>query len=484
MIFNGIEKEYLAVLRGLNRPAWAPVERGLITVPGMPGAHLSHSKRQVRTITVPVFLLAENISDLQKLKEDLAEWLIHDEAKKLKFKDEPDRIYYALVDGALDLDELVKWGKGIITFICPDPYKYGPEQEYDITDNDVIENKGTADANPIIELTAKEKTTFALISLGADEDSKYNIIGTPADDDVVAVDTKEPVIKEDGSTIDTWDKPSMDMIDDPNVSNIGGNLGYDDAGIRPNPYGPSGSGQRGGAATKELSSPVQDFELETSFDIISRREIENWRMMIYLHDENLNPIGQIGLKDNSRVYKRRVPLATAGPHKTGYNRGRVLGDKSDYNDRARDVTLYYLRMKREGNKFSFFVGEWQNFRYINEWEGSFIDNDGKFAGKLKHVTLFMGSYQDRPIPSRIRMNYVDIYELSHAVEDQTPYIVYPGDTITFDHKDDDILLNGEARNDLKNFGASFFTLKKGYNNVIVTPSDTFDTKVAFRDKYL
>src|SRR5699024_341550 len=102
MIFNGIEKDYLTVLRDLNRPAWAPIERELITVPGMSGAHLSHSKRQVREITVPVFLRDEDFGDLQKIKEDLAEWLIHDVAKELKFKDEPDRTYYAFVDGGLE----------------------------------------------------------------------------------------------------------------------------------------------------------------------------------------------------------------------------------------------------------------------------------------------------------------------------------------------------------------------------------------------
>src|SRR5699024_2991509 len=327
----------------------------------MSGAHLSYSKRQIRTITVPVFILADSFSDLQKVKEDMAEWLIHKEPKKLVFKDEPDRTYYALVDGSLDLNELVRWGEGEIIFVCPDPYKYGSGQEYDVSDNDVIENKGTANADPIFELTAKEKSTFALISLGADEDSPYNIIGTPADDDVVAVDTKEPVIKEDVSTIDTWVKPSMDMIDDPNVGEVDGNMVSDDAGIRPDDYGTVNDKQRGAGLTKEITSPIQDFEIESSFDIISRYEQENWRMLIYVNDENLNPIGQIGVKDNSRIYKRRVPLGTAGPHKSGYGKGRVLGDQSDFNNRANNTTLFYLRMKRDGNKFTFFVGEWRNF---------------------------------------------------------------------------------------------------------------------------
>src|SRR5699024_9063402 len=201
--------------------------------------------------------------------------LLKGSKRKMKFTDE-DVVYYATLS---ELDIPDEESNDLICNLmmyCSDPYKYGPEQEYDVSDNDVIENKGTANADPIFELTAKEKSTFALISLGADEDSKYNIIGTPADDDVVAVDTKEPVIKEDGSTIDTWDKPSLDMIDDPNVGKVDGNMVSDDAGIRPDDYGTVNDKQRGAGLTKEITSPIQDFEIESSFDIISRYEQENW----------------------------------------------------------------------------------------------------------------------------------------------------------------------------------------------------------------
>src|SRR5690606_27309679 len=103
---NGIEKEYVVTLTGRRRSAWAPVSRTFVTVPGMPGAYLSQTETQIREIVVPVLIKSDNIEDLQKTKEDMAEWLIHDEPKDLIFKDEPDRVYYALVDGGLELDEV------------------------------------------------------------------------------------------------------------------------------------------------------------------------------------------------------------------------------------------------------------------------------------------------------------------------------------------------------------------------------------------
>src|SRR5699024_4251401 len=183
-----------------------------------------------------------------------------------------------------DFEEFIRFKRGTIQFICLDPYKYGPEETIKLEDISTTENKGTAPADPIFELTAKEKTTFAMISNGADEDAEYNLIGTPADDDVEVVDTKSSVLYEDGGTIDEWEPAPKDMIDDPNVESVSGTMGTDGAGIRVNTYGPTtDKGQRGSAVYKELSNSIQDFELETNFDIISKHEIKNLRMYIYLY---------------------------------------------------------------------------------------------------------------------------------------------------------------------------------------------------------
>src|SRR5690625_1220533 len=110
--------------------------------------------------------------------------------------------------------------------------------------------------------------------------------------------------------------------------------------------------------------------------------------------------------------------------------------------------------------------------------------DENLMGKLKYIQIHIGKYADKPNANSPRLLSIKTTEFLKYTVDQTPNIVYPGDVITFDHKVDDILINGEPRNDLKNFGGSFFTLKKGLNNLIVTPPDTFDTKVTYRDKFL
>jgi predicted phage tail component-like protein len=146
--FNGITKDYLYALEGSNRTPWAPVVRILQEVPNRPGAYLK-KKRNVspRHLPIPVAFKASNKGELQSLKENFASWLIHDEAKPLVFDDEPDRTYYAVVDGSFDLNEFVNLGQGVIPFICPDPYKYGSEKTVNGT---TVTNNGTVETNPII----------------------------------------------------------------------------------------------------------------------------------------------------------------------------------------------------------------------------------------------------------------------------------------------------------------------------------------------
>src|SRR5690606_20317095 len=109
--------------------------------------------------------------------------------------------YYALVDGELELDEIFSTGRGEITFICPDPYKYGPEKTVETTsDTFIVENNGTAEAEPIITLTAKEPTTFAMISNG----EEYMMVGRPVDVDELAQPRYTTILNDNCSSLVGW----------------------------------------------------------------------------------------------------------------------------------------------------------------------------------------------------------------------------------------------------------------------------------------
>lgn len=126
---NGVRKPYIRALRGSKRPAWAPINRILLKVPGMPGAY--HEDNEIEPVVIPVKIRLESTEelDLNKVKEDIAAWLVTDRAAEFIFDSEPDRKIYGMVDGSLDLEEFVDTGKGSFNIICPDPYKYSTEEK-------------------------------------------------------------------------------------------------------------------------------------------------------------------------------------------------------------------------------------------------------------------------------------------------------------------------------------------------------------------
>lgn len=185
--FDGISKPYLTVLKDSNRQPWAPIEWTYQDVPKRPGALPVKKNTGVRALPLPVFLKGKSIEDLQKVKEDLAEWLIHDEPKPLIFDDEPDRIYYAVVDGSFDPDEILKWGQGVIPFICPDPYKYG-EGESLILGDFPIRNVGTLKTNPVFSIKFMSNTTNYTVSIN---EKTLKVIWDFKQNDLLIIDTNK-----------------------------------------------------------------------------------------------------------------------------------------------------------------------------------------------------------------------------------------------------------------------------------------------------
>ncbi|MGG0284132.1 distal tail protein Dit [Peribacillus butanolivorans] len=185
--FNGISKPYLTALKGSNRQPWAPIEWTYQDVPKRTGALPVKKNTRVRPLPIPVFFKSNSIEDLQKVKEDLAEWLIHDEPKPLIFDDESNRIYYAVVDGSFDPDEILKWGQGVIPFICPDPYKYGDEESLLLGDYP-IRNEGTLKANPVFSIKFIANSTNYTVSVN---EKVVKVIWNFKQNDLLIIDTSK-----------------------------------------------------------------------------------------------------------------------------------------------------------------------------------------------------------------------------------------------------------------------------------------------------
>jgi len=399
----------------------------------------------------------------------------------LEFTDK-DLFYYAslseLVFPEEDSNDLI----GEMLFLCSDPIAYSKEEKtVPAEDVMMINNEGNEATEPIIELTATKKATFAMVNNINDE---YNLLGFPLEEEghEEIVDASPTVLYEDGTSMDGWTTSGV-QVDD-YFNDITGTMMSDGSGIRAQNYGTAGDRMRGPAVIRELSRPLQDFEITTNFDIISRREMDNFRIEVYFFDEAMNMLGKIGIKDNSRTKNRRAALGRVGPYRgAGRSNGYAIGKHNYIQDNLGETTLMNMSVKREGNLYTFYVARFRNSRHRTTLQSTFRDSKNEYDGRLRYISLFVGSYQDRAVPNRLRMNNLEVKEIRQLTVDQTPYILDVGDTVTFDHSTEEILINGQDAMMIKDFGAEFFKLPKGYSQIEINPPDTFTGEVKFREKY-
>lgn len=470
------------MLEGRQKSPFAPVTNNLLRVPGRSGAHIQSSTTDVLYINQPIGFIVEDDEDALHKMDKLAEWLLTDEPVELQFSDEPGRTYYAKLEGDVpNFSRFANQRRGTITFLCADPFSYGQEKTLHFPSDQVaITNEGTAEADPIFELTATQKTTFAMIS---NQNEEYNLIGKPADEDIQVVEQNVLVYDSNGEDVNEWSTSPVN-IDDINNQIVSGEMGFDGTGFIATDYG-TGDYGHGPAIIRELPSALSDFEVEVIFDTRDEDVIENFRTELYLFSEGMDMIGKLGVNDNTASLARRRAHGRVGEH-TALSDPRYAISPNDFQYDDMGLATFFMRMIRIQGRFTFYIARIDSRgRHVQSLTRSYVasENDSSVLGNLKHIQLYIRTFDNRPV-SLARVNRVRVYERINVQQDQTPYILDVGDKLIFDHKNEDILVNGEVRPDLMTYiGADFFKLKKGENSLVVRPENSFETLAKFRERF-
>lgn len=127
--FNGILIDDLEIRRGFAIPTWSYHEIDSRVIPGRHGVMQTGRRMRSRPIPVPVQLEFKDETDLAIKKERIAFQLISKTAKELKFDIEPERKFFGIVEGPLNLNERdLNVAFGVINFICHNPFKYALDE--------------------------------------------------------------------------------------------------------------------------------------------------------------------------------------------------------------------------------------------------------------------------------------------------------------------------------------------------------------------
>jgi hypothetical protein len=146
-----------------------------------------------------------------------------------------------------------------------------------------------------------------------------------------------------------------------------------------------------------------------------------------------------------------------------------------------------IRIERIGNLWTAYFSTIKDGKhtYPRGSDGSLyiLDVDNQFMSLVSQVQVSFRIYPNTTaVPMRV--NDLKVYKINNPTDNQIPYIAQAGDVIEIDHKLNSIQINGEDRKDLKDFGASFFALKKGSNLISYSPFSAVDLSIEWRERFL
>jgi predicted phage tail component-like protein len=466
LIFNGIDLEPYFRIKDIRGRGLIKRRINGISVPGMDGEYVESIETPAKILEVDIRIVSQN---LRETIDELNSIFDTNGPVPIIFPDEPDMTYYGTVEDTRESGEKVHLGRHDTTIYIrrSDPNKYGPEKEA-IFPSDVftITNEGTAEADPLFELEVLQPVTFAMIQNQNDE---YMMIGRPVQAEETPFEPKTSIMNDPMNSLVGWTNATN--VDGGVVS---GTMATDSNGFYASDFG-TGTGWHGPSMKTSLSELLQDFDAQI--------HVENLNLAggmgmieVYFLDVNENTIAKLGIADAWKdVARMQAKFQLGNPSDRYEEVGEPARHSNWYDYRG------IMRIARRGQEWTAYFAIIQNGVFRYPYQMRFIDGENKYQGKIAQIQV---AIRKRPTvnATSMRINHIYINKINQE-QNGVPYIADVGDKIIFDHANNDILINGEPRLDLKDFGASYFKLAKGDNQLVVLPSESFNIKVKYREKY-
>ncbi|HEF1895895.1 TPA: phage tail family protein [Bacillus cereus] len=481
--FNGERKSYIHIERGWKRPAWAPLRRNLLNAPSYQGARLLSTDTDMRVLPVPVGIIAPNGIGLERLKEEIASWLITEQPAELIFDIENDRTYLAVVDEEFNIDEFVDIGKGVLKFICPMPFKLGPTRtvEFQADERGLvanIQNKGSVESNPIIEIEVTKPSTFLDVWNG----DNYFRIGWPLRMDQVPVERNQRVMWDEMSTTVGW-------TDVPNAEDmVGGGAFKVDAGSRLVPVylGETNiKGWHGCIAKKNIpQGPLQDFIMQAYVGVRSSHPDQMGRVEIGLLDENSDYVARISMNDVHWQAEQNTGFAKLGNKKKPVSERVLINEPGDH-PTTWNQYRGRLWLARTGNRWEAYISKflWNTEKDDSERFVVWEDENNVNMDKVAQVQISISQFSDNMFCTDMSIDDLKIWKVNMHTQDNPPYIFDVGDKVVIDTERSLISINGKKAINLKDIFSDYPVVSKGSNKLEIMPSDVGIAKVTYRERY-
>jgi predicted phage tail component-like protein len=484
--FNNERKEYIQIEKGWSPPTWAPLKRNFLKTPGYPGARLLGTETDPRPLPVPVGIIVPDGSDLETLKEEIAAWLITEEAVELTFDTKPDRTYIAVIDEDFNVDDFVSLGKGTLKFICPMPYKLGPVQKKTlaIANGDLktsFLNKGSVESNPIIDIKVGAQSPY----LDVWNDDEYFRIGYPTGVKTRVVKQNDRLIWDEMTNLTIWEA-------------ITGKIGiYKSSGamkvwqgyaFTPDSYGTGANDEWHGPFMKRTipntSGVIQDFKLDVQMNFQSEHWNRMGKTVVMLLDANDNVIVELAMADEYMSHEMTTAQAIID---SGGTRKWIFDEMGMYSDTFNGFRGH-VSVARRGKEWSFYFAKYRknteidDASFVRTWRDN-SDSNPMTARPVAKIAVGCIAYGTNPPVDVAFIEDVKFWKINALTIDETPYIFDIGDKIQIDTERSLVTINGTNAIALKDIFSSFPVIKRGQNAVIIRPANVGIAELTYRERF-
>ena len=271
IVYGGVDLGQYLELRDIRRNILPTRENYTIDIPSMTGKVYNGFKYGERIIEID--FLVKSLSTMQYLQfvRDIATILDVDAPSRLYLMDEPNKYYYAVIDGDTNISEIARGvGEGTLTFVCYNPIAYSDEVKMFTGTNSVVaSNEGTTLAYPIIDINFDSTAAFAQVS-NANTGAAV-LVGQWPNVNQPSAPAKGPVIEDECKTLTDWLAVGNVLDAD---RRIDGNFTINSGGyaITPSSFGTNQERDkwRGPARRRNLGRNVRDFEVVAEFEFDSK----------------------------------------------------------------------------------------------------------------------------------------------------------------------------------------------------------------------
>ncbi|HDR7542035.1 distal tail protein Dit [Bacillus sp. CH_442] len=479
--FNGKRNPNVIPLQGKKRPAWAPLERTFLEVPHYPGGRLIRTQTKMRKIIVPVSLFYESMEEAEKLKEEIANWLITDQPQELIFDDEKDRTYLALIDESFDPQQLVNLGEGVLTFVCEMPYKLGPTKtvEFEMDGRGLIanvQNKGTVHSEPIIEIEVANPSTF----LDVWNKDEYLRIGYPLQADQLPVERKQRVMWDQMSTTVGW--TSVSQFEN---TKGGGPLKSNGHQFYVEDYGDTNyKGNHGAIVKKSIpGGPLQDFIMDAYARFNCSSYVQMGQVEVALLDENSKPVVRLSLSDV--FWEAEETFGVAKIAYPGHQAEQVMLYTRGMHPWTWNNFYGKLCVHRIGNEWEFYIAKFADGTEIDDAgaKAHWVDKDGILMNKVAQVQISICQWWNNNPAVLMTVDDIKIWKVNQNTSNNPPYIVEKGDKVQIDTAKSLISINGTSAINLKDLFSDYPKITKDQNKLEIMPSNIGIAKVTYRERF-